>query len=268
MRVGHRGAHLAGALQVDLEQCGLPAASRSSTGRRGVPYLFWLCTTAHSRKLALGDHPVELVPREEHVVDAVHLARPGRPRRRGDREPDLGIAGRGRRRTRSPCRRRSVRRERSAGRASSSWVVQHSSCGGRMVTGPRTRPHRSPETVDESLHLVRSEAADAPRLGDSDLGDDRTRLDLADAGQRLEKREHLQLADRLVRCPCAITSESVPWEYFRRFLTSARPAGRRQPSGALPLVVRESAEGVPRASPSRRWAGDPARLYAGPMHRN
>src|SRR4029079_15984408 len=85
-----------------------------------------------------------------------------------------------------------------------SWGVRCSWC----VAGGEDAPYLTPaprragagggrvlaELLDERLDLVRAEAAPAPRLRDPDLRHDRARLDLADAGQRLEQRDDLELA--------------------------------------------------------------------------
>ena len=59
------------------------------------------------------------------------------------------------------------------------------------------RPDRSGVTraVEQGLPLLRTEALHAPVVGDADLFHDLAGLDLAHAGQRLEQRDDLELAD-------------------------------------------------------------------------
>src|SRR5690606_39689227 len=55
-----------------------------------------LFRSVHDRpleQLTVRDHARELVRADEQVVHAVHLARPRVARRRGHREPHLGVAG-------------------------------------------------------------------------------------------------------------------------------------------------------------------------------
>ena len=74
-RLGHRLAHLPGALQVDLQQRRPAGGQRlARPGRAGCRSGRALCTTAHSSSSSVGDHPVELLVGDEPVVHAVHLA--------------------------------------------------------------------------------------------------------------------------------------------------------------------------------------------------
>ncbi len=88
-RLRHRRPHLAGTLQLDLEH------DRRSAGvalldlgaQRPVPVA---AVGGVLEEAAGGDPAVELVAVEEVVVDALGLARPGRPRRRRRRQLELG----------------------------------------------------------------------------------------------------------------------------------------------------------------------------------
>src|SRR6478609_2137287 len=59
----------------------------------------------------------------------------------------------------------------------------------------------SAKPLDEGRGLVGTEAADTTCLGDPDLLHDRASLHLTHAGQRLEQRDDLELADHVVRLP-------------------------------------------------------------------
>src|SRR6478735_2546755 len=59
----------------------------------------------------------------------------------------------------------------------------------------------SAKPLDEGRGLVGTEAADTTCLGDPDLLHDRPSLHLTHAGQGLQQRDHLELADHVVRLP-------------------------------------------------------------------
>src|SRR5690606_35003539 len=69
---------------------------------------------------------------------------------------------------------------------------------GAGVSSVRLAGAGSAKLLDQLGDLVRAEATHPARLGDPDLGHDLLRGDTADARQRLQQREHLELADRVV----------------------------------------------------------------------
>src|SRR5690349_23979338 len=78
----------------------------------------------------------------------------------------------------------------------------------RRPGGPWEDPRRAGSTagsaveaLDERRDLVRAEPADPPGLRDPDLLHDLPGAHLAHAGQRLEQRGDLDLADHLVALP-------------------------------------------------------------------
>ena len=205
-RLRHRGLHLPGSLEVDLQQRRPSGVERLvHRGARGA-VTGGAVHDGPLQQLVLLDHPVELRLGDEPVVHSVLLVRAGRPGGRRHRDPDLGMV------------RPDVRRDRT------------------LADGGRTRQDRQPraarrsasahspgcELALERRDLLRAETPHAATLGDADPLHQLLGAHLADAGHRAEQVDDPHLADHVVLLPSCSTSEIEAPEFFRRFFTSAR----------------------------------------------
>src|SRR6478672_8654261 len=218
-RVGHRLAHLAGALEVDLEHRRVARGQREVDRAAGRAVAGGLVDHRPLEQVALLDHRVELLVGDEPVVDAVLLARPRRAGGRRDGQPDLGVsttyvrgdgalADRGRAGEHDQPRAAGGVARGCALGADPRLQLGHEASGPNSRSSAATCFTPSPRTRRLSAMPRRCmtwRARTRPRPG-TDWRSSTTRI--------------LPITS-LVR-PSSMTSRIEPPEFFRRFFTSAR----------------------------------------------
>src|SRR3954470_1317119 len=194
LRLRRPRAHLARALQLDLQQSRRPGRE-TLTDRGGGGAVTVACVLGPLEQAVLGDQPVEVLVGDEVVVDPVHLAGTAGPRGDRHRDPHVGVPlpdlrdhgaladPRGAGEHGQPCR----------------GAISHSSilagAGPRPASGGDLLPA---ELLLQRLALVGAQAADAARRGDLQALHDLGRAGLAHAGQGLQDGGDPHLADHLV----------------------------------------------------------------------
>src|SRR6478609_237193 len=218
--LGHRRPDLARALQVDLQQRGLPGGQPLLDGPPGGAVAVPAVHHRPLEQLAPGDHAVELLGRHEVVVQAVDLARPRGPGRGRHGEPDLRVprpevGGHG---ALADGGRSGEDGQPGARRRHTVWCSWSCAALGPGSVGPTGHPNRSTSAFTWCGPRPRTR-----RVSEIPISEMIWRaLTLPTPGRDSSRASTLSLPMVSSFWPWAITSDSVPCEYFSRFLTSAR----------------------------------------------